>query len=320
MSSAGIREWFRVCRVVVGAWGQGVELSNLRIAFEVVKTVDAIPNSATIRVYNLNNDNVAAIQQDYEDVIIKAGYAGGEAQIFAGNIQYVSHYRQGPDYITEITAADGDRDYRNAYISETLAAGTTDVDVVDRCIGNMTKTRKGTVQISGAPQSRGTVLQGPVREILSQVAMSNACNWSIQDGQLQMVRADSKIGQAIVVSAQTGLLEAPERNDKGIAARCLLNPNFHINGVIKLDNEAIRVKAAKPKILKQERHERPPVRLNPDGIYKIIKLTHSGDNRGNEWYSLLECIDPAQPIPTTRTSVRGGAVPVGGADWGESWQ
>ena len=42
------------------------------------------------------------------------------------------------------------------------------------------------------------------------------------------------------------------------------------------------------------------VRLDPDGIYKVLKLTHKGDNRGQDWVTEIECIGLDQPIPATR--------------------
>lgn len=305
-------QWFRVARLVVGAKGSGVDISNLRISFEVIKTVEPIPNTATIKVYNLAENNVGAIQDEYDDVLLNAGYAGSIAQIFVGNIQFVSHYREGPDFITEITAADGDRDYRNAYINETLAAGTNDAEAVRRIIATMSKTSEGTVQTVSATRSRGKVLQGPSREVLSQIARSNGTNWSIQDGELQMVRADSHTGVAWVLNASTGLLEAPERNDKGISAKCLLNPQIVINGAIQLDNKAIKIKRQKQKALKTQKQQGEPARLSPDGIYKVIKLTHQGDTRAQDWFTLVECVSLGQPISTAMTTTTTKAVPVGG--------
>jgi hypothetical protein len=310
----GNREWFRVVELVVGAQGQGIDVANLRVHFEIIKSVDATPNTATIKVYNLHPRNVELIRDVYKDVFLNAGYYGAVSQIFGGNIQYVSYYRDKADTITEITGADGDRDYRHAYINHTLAAGSNDMDVVRACVGTMAKTRLANetdAQVTTNKRLRGKVLQGPTREVLSQVARSNMCNWSIQDGNLQIIQVDSRLpGQAIVVSAETGLLEAPERNDKGISAKCLLNPNIVINAAIKLDNQAIRVKQLKQHALKTPTQSSgAPVPLNKDGIYKVIKLTHSGDTRDNEWYTTLECIGLGQPIPTARSVTTVAGVP-----------
>lgn len=312
-------QWMRQCELTVGKGGMGLLIWKLRIQFEIVKTLDATPNSATIKVFNLNDDHVAQIENEYNDIILTAGYRDSFADIFAGNIQFVAHYRQHTDHITEITAGDGDRDYRNAFVNETLTAGSTDEDAVDRILATMGDTTKGTVQLANERRVRGTIYTGQARDALTQIARKNGCNWSIQDGKLQMIRTDAMVGNAHVLTAETGLLEAPEHNDKGISVKCLLNPLIGVNSAIKLDNSAIRLKQQKQKPLKTPKEQAPAVRLNKEGIYKVVKLTHQGDNRSNEWYTLLECIGLGQPVPTARSTVKTGAVPVEGIGE-EVWQ
>jgi Baseplate hub gp41 len=305
--------WMRVCKLVVGAGGTGLDLSELRISFEIIKTIEAAPNTATIKVYNLTREHNDTINEVYKDIFLTAGYQDNSAQIFAGNIQFVSHYREQTDYITEITAGDGDRDYRLAYVNETLAAGSTDQQAVDICCAAMNKTQKGTVQLKGGAYLRAKPLCGHARDILTQIARTNGCNWSIQDGTLQMVHSNSMLsGEAIVISAETGLLEAAERNDKGIAAKCMLNPQIVINGAVHLDNSAIILKQKKTKTLGKQKQNAAPVQTNKDGIYKVIKLTHRGDNRDNEWCTEVECIGLGQPVPASRSAIQSGAVPVTG--------
>jgi hypothetical protein len=301
--------WLRVCKLVVGAGGTGLDLSELRISFEIIKTIEAQPNTATIKVYNLTREHNDTINEVYTDVFLTAGYRDNAAQIFAGNIQFVSHYRDQTDYITEITAGDGDRDYRLAYVNETLAAGGTDMQAVDICCKGMTTT-KGVIQLNGGARLRGKPLCGHARDVLTQIARTNGCNWSIQDGVLQMIHSNSMLpNEAIVISADTGLLEAAERNDKGIAAKTLLNPQIAINGAIHLDNSAIVLKMQKQKTLGAQKPKTTPVQTNKDGIYKVIKLTHRGDNRDNEWCTEVECIGLGQPIPASRTAAQPGGVP-----------
>ena len=101
------------------------------------------------------------------------------------------------------------------------------------------------------------------------------------------------------------MLKAPEINDKGIAVKCLMNPQLRVNGAIKLDNNGIKAKRVKAQALatkreKEETTPKEPVRLDPDGIYKVLKLTHKGDTRGQDWVSEIECIGLDQPIPDAR--------------------
>src|SRR5262245_73774 len=108
--STTVQEWGRICQLVVGRGGTGLEVTSkqsgyaLRVHFEVIKTIAPTPNTATIQVYNLSPDNASQIEKDYVDILLNAGYTGNQALIFYGNIQFVSHYRKETDWITEITA------------------------------------------------------------------------------------------------------------------------------------------------------------------------------------------------------------------------
>lgn len=300
------RQWKRNVEVLVGKQEEGLLIKNLRITFDITKTVDEIPNSAVIKIYNLNPINENKIKDEYKDITVRAGYADQERLIFTGSIKYVYRYREGNDYVTEIEGGDGDDDYKNATINETLAAGTTDEQLVNKAVETFKTTTKGAVTLKSKARRRGKVVTGNTRTVLAKVAARNGANWSIQDGELVIVPVDDLLpDEAIVINSQTGMLGAPETNDKGIAVKCLMNPQLKINGAIQLDNNSIKAKRNRPQSLatpreKQESVQENPVRQDPDGIYKVIKLTHKGDNRGNEWYSELECVGINEPIPKSR--------------------
>lgn len=313
--SESVRQWKRKIQVIIGKKGTGLLVENLRIHFEVGKTIESAPNVAIIKIYNLHPDNEAKVKNEFDEVLLNAGYEGAMRLVFRGNIKHVYRYRDGADYITEIEAGDGDKDFSRAVMNETLAAGTTNAQLVDRAVGTFKGvggTTKGHVQVTERSRLRGKVISGNTRDVLHDVSRESGANWSIQDGQLVIVSANDVLpGEAIVIRADTGMLGAPEINDKGIAVKCLMNPMLRVNGAIKLDNNGIKAKRVKAQALatkreKQEtnaplgRENEQLVRLDPDGIYKVLKLTHKGDNRGQDWVSEIECIGLDQPIPSKR--------------------
>jgi hypothetical protein len=305
--SDSVRQWKRHAQVVIGKAGSGLLVENLRVHFEVSKTVESAPNVAVIKIFNLSPINEAKIKNEFDEVLLNAGYEGALRLVFRGNIKHVYRYRDKSDYITEIEAGDGDNDFRSATMNETLAAGTTNAQLVNRAVGSfktMGGTTKGAVQINDRARLRGKVISGNTRDVLHDVARESGANWSIQDGQLVIVKANGVLpDEAIVITADTGMLGAPEINDKGIAVKCLLNPQLRVNGAIKLDNNGIKAKRQKAQALgKKQEDQKEPVRLDPDGIYKVLKITHKGDTRGQDWVSEIECIGLDQPIPTSRSN------------------
>lgn len=297
------RQYKRRVQVVVGKSGKGLLIENLRIKFEVVKDHQPSPNSATIKIYNLNDEHQSQIRNEFEEVLINAGYEGSEAVLFRGNIRHVYRYQEGNDWIVEIDCGDGDKDFRDAVVNETLAAGVGDDQLVDRVCSSFELTKKGDVDgIANSPRLRGKVVSGNSRDVLSALSHGHGCSWSIQNGRLQIVKASGVVkGEAILVNSDTGMLEAPEQDDKGIKVSSLLNPSYRVNGAIKLNNGSIKKKRAKSDSKGGQPEsgdsKAAPAKLDPDGIYKVYKLTHKGDNYGQEWETLCECVSMDSSFP-----------------------
>jgi len=306
MSDSGaVRQWGRVAEVIIGKGGSGLKVTNLRIQFEIVKTVDHTPNKALIKIFNLNPENEAKIKKEYTNIFLNAGYKDNIKLVFTGNIIHVFRYREGNDFITEIEAADGDNDYRNAFVNTVLASGTTNADVVDQVAKTFTSTsNNGVKQVTGAARTRGKVLVGNSRDALHKVANQSGANWSIQDGVLQIVKTDLLLpNEAIVVNALTGMLSSPEINEEGITVKFLMNPNARANGSLKLDNNSIKLKGQKVGETQKgnqltgttvDSSNMPATdkttKLDTDGIYKILKLTHKGDTRSQTWQTEALCV------------------------------
>jgi hypothetical protein len=300
------RQWKRSVEVIVGKDGEGVSIANLRIKFTVTKTVDSVPNSCVITIYNLNFSNESKIETELKDLIVKAGYVGEERLIFTGNIKYVYKYRDTVDRILEIEGGDGDEDYKSAIVNHTFAAGTSDDQVISKAIESFKSTKKGYISIKPKTRRRGKSYSGNTRNLLNQLSDKHDANWSIQDGELVIVEDSEQLpDEAIVINSETGMIGAPEINDRGISVTCLLNPKLRVNGVIQLDNNSIKPNRRQtPKLAnsreKQEAVQQEPVRESPDGLYKVVKLTHKGDTRGNEWFSEIECISIDSEVPKSR--------------------
>jgi hypothetical protein len=320
VSNPSVLQYRRVCNLVVGALGQGVEVSDLRISFRVVKTITSEPNEATIKVYNFSESNEAFIKSlnngEGTDVILNAGYAGAALVVFKGQIKNAFHYRQKTDLITEIEAGDGSKDMHNSYVNVTLAAGTTDTDLINACVSSFNDTTKGNVVFTDKRRSKGRAVFGSTKHILGNLSKAKNSLWSIQDGQLQFIGATSVLpSEAIVVNSQTGMLETPELTDKGINVKMLLNPQVRCNGVIQLNNNDIKFR---PRIRHAQASSgsrsasitkpRTPVKLDPDGLYKVIRVDLRGDTRGHDssWTTDVICIGVGQPIPTSDSLSSGG--------------
>lgn len=306
-------QWLRKYKLMVGkatAPGQApneyLEIEDLHINFEVLKTIERTPNSALIKVYNLSPDNNAKVQKAYDDVILMAGYGQADSQVFRGNIRHPYYYREHADWITEIDAADGDKDFQQAMICKTLAAGHSSIDWLveiakefNQTGGTKVDLKKFRAQLqNSAARVRGRTFVGHARDLLDDIARQCDALWSIQEGHLHLDMVDTVLPwQAIQLTSDTGLIDAPEVTDKGIAFKCQLNPTIKISGKVWLDNNNIRLQHDKEHITKAGKVKGKLARLDPDGVYKVFKVNHKGDNRGGEWVTEGQCVGLDQPIP-----------------------
>lgn len=71
--------------------------------------------------------------------------------------------------------------------------------------------------LPGQKLPRGKVMYGMARAYMRDTARRTGTAWSFQKGKMQMVPASGYLpGEAVVLSAGTGLIGTPKANDKGI--------------------------------------------------------------------------------------------------------
>lgn len=300
-------QYLRACSLVVGGDGEGLELGELRVTFQVRHADSETPNLADIRVYNLSGSTMTRIQE-FSTVVLQAGYKSGAGLIFGGTIRQARRGRNKTETYLDILASDGDRAYNYAVVNATLAAGAKAADQVAKAGEAMAAqgTPLGYVpDLGGVALPRGKVMYGMARKYLRDTADTTATSWSIQNGRVQVVPVQGHLpGEAVVLTAETGLVGQPEQTNEGIKVRALINPRFRVGGRIKLDNESIKKYRTD---LKYSAANLAP-RLDEDGLYRILAIDWTGDTHGQEWYADLICvgIDDSAPIGSKLIDTNGG--------------
>lgn len=294
-------QYIRKCKLLVaGASGDGLDLSGLRIQFKIKKSDAQTPNTAEIRVYNLAESTARQIRKEFKRVVLQAGYESNYGVIFDGNIKQVRMGREnGTDTYIDIAAGDGDDAYNYAVVNKTLAAGAKQSDQINAAAGSMSDKGVSTGYVGDTGSQslpRGKVMYGMARDYLRQSAQASGTSWSVQDGKLQVVPLTSVLpNQAVLLTSKTGLVGTPEQTNDGIKARCLLNPMLKIGVRVKINEEDVS-EAKLPDSDKKDSANKP-ADISKDGIYRLLVVEHSGDTRGNDWYSDLICLDVDASAP-----------------------
>ena len=295
------QQYPRQCSLILTDGTTGIDLSEMRIRFHVSQADTESPNTAVIRVYNLSEATINQVEKEYQRVVLQAGYPGNFAVIFQGTItQLVKGRESALDSFLDIMAADGDEAYNFAVVNKALAAGASPQDqaaAIAQAMQPYGVDLGDTTGLTGGILPRGKVLFGLARARMSDLANTTATTWSIQNGKVTIIPLTGYLaGEAVALSARTGLVGIPEATIDGIEIRCLLNPMIRIGTRVQIDNSAINT----PTVLQQGLFPTYgditlPATVTRDGYYRVLVAEHTGDMRGQEFYTDLTClaIDPS---------------------------
>jgi hypothetical protein len=283
--------------------GQTVDLSDFHIIFEITKTAFQTPWKLTARVYNPGRELMGKIDRQFIQVRLSAGYQHGPyGEIFNGVVAYFEKGRDsGTDTLLTIYANEADKSINQTVVNKNLPAGSTDLDVVKACVAEMKDDKIVLGQMSDlstgkSPRSRA--LFGMTRDVLRDVALSNNANVSVDNGKLNMIaQGDVLKVPAIVLNHTTGMIDIPHLSlEGGLRVRSLLNPDLKPNGSIRVNQrDVFQITEVKPGMDQSQAEQlQNRTRIAGDGGYKILSVTHRGDNRGNEWYTDIQSM-PLDP-------------------------
>nr|WP_281773745.1 hypothetical protein [Haemophilus parahaemolyticus] len=257
-------------------------INNLRISFDIDKTINEKPNPATIRVWNLNRSHLNQILSGaFDKVALSVGYQT-LTQIYSGDITKAHVQRHDLDFILTLECADGFRAYTQARITSTLKSGSNDDQILTELSKTLPNVSLGTVEVTNKRKlPRGKVMNGDTRELLNRLARNSGADWSIQDGELVFLPKNKVLkAEAILISQETGMVNAPEHTDDGLELQCLLNPQLAIGGLVEVKS-----------ILDYF-----------NGEYKVVKLLHSGDAMEGDWLSKMTVVGGQfQPVEKNKS-------------------
>lgn len=250
--------------------GEAVTIKpNIRVQFDVVKSVDGGLNSCRIRIYNLSKDKRKKLVKEDTDTtnklefLLKAGYNKIET-LFKGFVLECFSEKSGADIVTTISAMDGLVDAQGSYTSTTVKKGDA-INVILKDMPNTTRAR-----ISERPVvNRAKVLVGNSLKLVENNLKDDE-TYYIDEGKLYIIKQNEVVSDIIpLVNASTGLLNTPTKKKYEVTFNTLLNPTIRIGCQVKL--ESIYAE-------------------NLNGTYKVLTITYRGDSMGTDWSQEVICV------------------------------
>jgi hypothetical protein len=254
-------------------------IEGLDIEFEVEKSLDGkTPNSADVRIWNLNADHRKALQGlEKVYVSLEAGYESGMSLLFRGDLRDAASARDGADWITQITSDSGRR-ARRARLAKSFAPASSVSDVLQAAAKAMGVRLGNTAAKAAAAKIRGTqaakafngyALAGQLERELDRICRACGLEWSIQDDELQLLDAGAPLQEiGIKLTPETGMVGSPEPGTKGaVNVTCLMIPDVYPGRRIQLESQHI------------------------NGVFRVQTSKHSGTTADRRWYIDLELRD-----------------------------
>ena len=282
----------RKYRVIVSSIdGQtALDVSDLKVEFNCVKTIMEASYS-DVTIYNLapGSENIL-IQEGYL-VYIEAGYEGEQYGLaFQGNVIQPIRYKEGGvTYKLSLVSMDSDTFLMSGTANFSIMRGQNSRSLIDNLMVKSTiPSNLGSISknLSDSRLTRGKVFFGLARDYLRQIAQSENASFYLDDGSVNIIKAqDLPDGEIFYLTPGTGLIGVPSQQDFGATIKMLLNPRVKLGSFIHVDNSSIRNQ--------QYQQGQPFYPLDQDGIYRVIKITHKGDTRGNLWYTEVETVTQA---------------------------
>ena len=236
----------------------------MRVSFSANKSVSGGLNKLTVRVYNLNESHRLALVKDAEDqdkrigLSFRVGYEGSLKLLFKGTVHRGTNSREGAELVTELECLDGGHDFLSGFTNKTVKGKDQAVTAI---LSDLPNTSRGKITVL-APITRPKVLVGPSARLIDEL-IADTETWYVDDERLYIVKSGEVTSSFVpLVSAATGLINTPTREQSKITFDTLLNPTLKIGGLCSL------VSSTAPHL---------------NGVYKIESIGYNGDNYGASW-------------------------------------
>ena len=260
-------------------------IKDLRINFEVTKSVLSYPNLARITLYNLAPDSLSALQTKFTKIVLNAGYEGNIKLVFTGEVRNVFQERNGTDKMTTLYAGDGQRSWQNSIFNKTFTESITVQTVIADLLNSFSDIGTGIIEgiPSVASNLLGQTLSGSSKDILDTLADEYGFNWSITDGIINTAPIETplQVSEAVLISAATGMIGSPTVTEIGADVTTLLNP-------LLMPESAFTIESINADIQLGNLYFRDVARTSAEGTYKTQEVVLKGDNREGLWTSTVK--------------------------------
>lgn len=270
--------------------------SPLTIKFRVTNNSLFSCGTATFQIYNLTQDVRNDLFQDayqignasYRQIQFAAGYQADSANpgaitlpiIYQGNVITAFSYRQGPDWITEISALDGGFAVDNGVVNLTKPSPWNFEDAMSDIVNQMPNVKLGVIGTFDLTNSRGITFGGSSWEAITQAVQAQNAQAFINKEQVYILQQWEYIdgtGLLDKLSEENGIIGSPRPQDGLVRVVLIFEPRLEVGQQINLEVQD------------------PSLANSKNGSYKVLQLVHTGTISGAVCETLTTEVTMYQP-------------------------
>lgn len=292
----------RTYRLLIGKKGETKNAiliePPMRIIFDVHKDVESEPNENSIKIYNLSVETRQAVEKPDLRCVLYAGYAeeNEPTLLCSGDIATAYSYREGGDWVTELFVMDGLIEIRDTAVSLGYSAGVSSQLILNDIAGKMGLKLIAGEELAERKWANGFSFYGAARTALNKIVAGTGLEWSVQNGELQVVnKAKTTRRQGVVLAVDSGLIGSPERvreaarskqadaSDKKSAKKQKSQTDkqakdgWNVRGLLLPQiNPADKVKIES---------------LTVTGWFRAESVKHTGDSHSGDWQTELHLVE-----------------------------
>lgn len=256
---------------------------NLRVRFEIRKSIQSVPGPSQIYVYNLSAALRNSLQQAVGSLDAVQSKPGAQVELKVGweNTPIVTLYkgtlyavvpdREGPDIVTTLICLAGFGGTSRGTISQTWAGGTNLSSIIRKMAEQIPGITIGSINVSDYSMgNQGYSFASLAKDGLNKLARTYGFSWWIDKNVFYALDDKQALqGREVLISYKNGtlfraepMLASPFPAQIGVNIRALLNPHAEAGYTVRIESQV------NPQLNKS---------------YKIHDLVQTGDTHSTTW-------------------------------------
>lgn len=205
---------------------QILDISNLRVDFDIQNNEESNPNKSTLKIFNLNESNRDLITNDKYAITVSmfAGYEENDSEflILEADVDDILIEKMGTEIITTLMVEDGKTEIDNAYFNKSYSKGVSKKKIIKDAIATLNLGNVLTDSVIDKilsvfdskedESSQGSTFSKKTKDFLDSYLNQIGISWSIQNGKVLLLGHEDVVSNDMyLLTPQTGLIGQPRR-------------------------------------------------------------------------------------------------------------